>query len=295
MPKEERRSRGPATERIAHQHHSIPLCSHGVPGKLPKDLIPGGFIFPGQFGKPDQAPPRARSDSLGARKQICPDAVSCRHESAVRRVFAPAEPDGTRIASHFLSPEPKQRTDQDARPLGGHSRQATQPGPPERPEQDGFRLVVAVVRQRNPLRAYDSGRFAEKAVARLPGGVLAPGWLAEACRDQRHTPRPAEPGHPLRIRRAIRAHAVVQVRDSGFKTAAEAKQVQQDCRVAPAGKRHQDPGPIGTESLEVLLKAIRELDRVYLRARPPRTVSSERTPRTPSTSQASSAAYRISS
>lgn len=68
------------------------------------------------------------------------------------------------------------------------------------------------------------------------------------------------------------------------------EQVKEHNGIKPAGERHEKMLILQAERNQILAEAVLERCRVYLPCPPLRRVSSERTPRTPSTSQASSVA-----
>lgn len=83
---------------------------------------------------------------------------------------------------------------------------------------------------------------------------------------------------------------MVQMRGQHAGAAHEAEKKQERNRVAPARQRDEQLFIRELESREMLMETVLEGRGVYLRDPPLRSVSSERTPRTPSTSHASSVA-----
>jgi hypothetical protein len=155
------------------------------------------------------------------------------------------------------------------------------------------------------------GLLAEKGVAGGPGVGFRARRLVQPLIEMREVPGGAEAADPECVSRAARAHPVVQVRHrqrERHRPGGFAEEVQENDRVASARNRDEqvrrrvaDPELPEAEK-ETLLQWAGRVHSVGAGAgstRAPdayvRSFSSERTPTTPSTSQASSVAYRISS
>ena len=193
--------------------------------------VPGGFRAGRVACQRKHGITCARPHRCQRRDQQCAHAVAREIGALIARIGAVLELMSGRVFHQRRLGHAQQRPDEGTASQRD-ARQTAQSGAAQQPQQNGFNLIVGMMRGGNSCRARTALCGEKKTIARLTRDTLAAQLCVGACRDQRDLPAAAQLRDPGRIVSALGAHAVVEVRGAHLDA--------QACRVSPQQVQQND-------------------------------------------------------
>jgi hypothetical protein len=184
-----------------------------------KEAPPGRLVLPGQLAESPKGPAGSRRrPPFQEGKDPMAEEVSGNSQVLVGRVLEGTEAGSVGVFLEFLTGEGKEWPIDAWSPAGWDPSQPRQPGAPQDPEKNGFRLVIGMVAREEQVPALRLQNTQEERVADLPGFGFGRRRGRGPGGSEGDAPGPADSLYPESFLFTPGPHGMVEVgRDEGHR------------------------------------------------------------------------------